>query len=77
MSVNNNTNIELCNYDPTMNNSTGGSSNSIQSQMHDNDYYKYKAMKYHYKIQNVLKKMMADGKSIPDEYMQYLNDFDN
>lgn len=42
----------------------------------DEEFYKYKARKYHYKIQSTLKKMMADGKAIPAGYHAYLNNFD-
>lgn len=42
----------------------------------DEEFYKYKARKYHYKIQSTLKKMMSEGKAIPDGYHAYLNNFD-
>jgi hypothetical protein len=38
--------------------------------------FQYKAMKYHYKIQNELHKIQQQGKIIPNGYEQYLNRFD-
>jgi hypothetical protein len=38
-------------------------------------HYKYKAEKYHYKIQQKLKEMQAKGKSIPEGYERYLQPF--
>lgn len=35
----------------------------------------YKARKYHYKIQHVLKERIANGGSIPPGYEQYLKEF--
>ena len=38
----------------------------------------YKAMKYHYKIQDFLKKnYVAIGKKIPEGYEEYLKDYEN
>ena len=41
----------------------------------DQDFYKYKAKKYHYKIQQKLKEMRSQGKTFPVEYEQYLKPF--
>jgi predicted nucleic acid-binding Zn-ribbon protein len=41
----------------------------------DDNYYLYKAKKYHYKIQKKLKSMQQEGKTIPSEYKFYLKDF--
>lgn len=46
-------------------------SNAIKN----DEYYLYKAKKYHYKIQKKLLSMKKKGKEIPDEYKQYLQDF--
>lgn len=37
--------------------------------------YEYKAEKYHYKIQNVLKKMIANGQACPPGHAKYLKPF--
>jgi hypothetical protein len=37
--------------------------------------YKYKAKKYHYKIQQALKTMLANGQSVPAGYEKYLTPF--
>lgn len=37
--------------------------------------YKYKAKKYHYKIQQSLKQMVANGQSVPAGYEKYLMPF--
>jgi hypothetical protein len=39
------------------------------------EYYKYKAEKYHYKCQKKLKEMMAQGKTCPAGYEIYLQPF--
>lgn len=39
------------------------------------DYYRYKAKKYHYKCQQKLRAMMADGKPCPAGYESYLRPF--
>lgn len=39
------------------------------------ELYKYKAKKYHYKIQHKLKEMQSAGKTIPEGYEQYLLPF--
>lgn len=41
----------------------------------DEDTYRYKAKKYHYKIQHKLKQMQSEGKSIPQGYEIYLQPF--
>ena len=49
---------------------------NIQSVNKDNDeHYRYKAKKYHYKIQQKLKEMQTQGKAIPQGYEQYLKPF--
>lgn len=40
------------------------------------EYYRYKARKYHYKCQNKLKLMQTAGKVVPQEYEQYLRPFE-
>ena len=39
------------------------------------EYYLYKAKKYHHKIKKKLLNMQKEGKTIPDAYKHYLQDF--
>ena len=39
------------------------------------EHYRYKARKYHYKIQQKLKEMQTQGKAVPQGYEQYLKPF--
>jgi hypothetical protein len=55
---------------PNSNNRQQGGNN-----VHDDNYYKYKAAKYHYKIQEELKKRKLNGQPIPNEYEYYLKAF--
>jgi hypothetical protein len=42
----------------------------------DDGYYRYKARKYHMKIQQKLKKMMFEGQACPAGYEKYLGSFE-
>lgn len=42
----------------------------------ENDMYRYKAMKYHMKIQQKLKEMIANGQRVPAGYEGYLKPFE-
>jgi hypothetical protein len=41
----------------------------------DDEFYRYKARKYHYKIQHKLKEIMQSGGSCPAGYADYLKPF--
>jgi hypothetical protein len=47
----------------------------LNTNMTGGDDYEYKAKKYHYKIQNVLKQMIANGQSCPPGHAKYLKPF--
>lgn len=57
---------------PTITTPSQSSSNVVK----DDNYYRYKAEKYHYKIQQKLKKdFVANNKPIPNGYEQYMKPF--
>jgi len=65
-------------YDPSQNGGSGTNLNGGHNEnqpMHDDEYYLYKAKKYHYKNQACLKGMMAQGKSCPSGFEKYLQPF--
>jgi hypothetical protein len=49
--------------------------NVLNESNDNNDYYQYKAKKYHYKCQMKLKEMQSQGKSVPSGYEKYLKPF--
>ncbi len=59
----------------TNNNMHGG--NTFDNTQNDDKeaLYKYKARKYHYKIQQSLKQMLANGQTVPAGYEKYLMPF--
>ena len=57
-------------------NNLKGGNTFDNTQNDDNDaLYKYKARKYHYKIQQSLKQMLANGQTVPVGYEKYLMPF--
>jgi len=50
--------------------------NTFKGGAPDEEHYRYKAKKYHYKIQQKLKEMQTQGKAIPQGYEQYLKPFE-
>lgn len=59
----------------SVNNIHGGNTVNNTQNIDQEALYKYKAKKYHYKIQQALKQMLANGKSVPDGYDKYLQPF--
>jgi len=49
---------------------------NVQKGGNDEEYYRYKARKYHYKCQTKLKEMQSQGKSVPSGYEKYLGPFE-
>jgi len=56
-------------------NKTSNMKGGNNPQLGTEEYYKYKAKKYHYKCQQKLRAMMADGKPCPAGYESYLQPF--
>lgn len=57
------------------NNMQGGNTFDNTNNENKEALYKYKARKYHYKIQQALKQMLANGQSVPAGYEKYLQPF--
>jgi hypothetical protein len=62
-------------FSENTNNELSGGAVATAGNNSSNIDYEYKARKYHYKIQNELKKRMRDGKACPLEYESFLQDF--
>lgn len=77
--------FNLIRLNNTENNMTGGSSlnydvfqtpsQSANLQQGSDEWYRYKARKYHMKIQQKVKQMQANGEHVDEKYMKYLQPF--
>jgi hypothetical protein len=68
--------MEDTNKSLTQTNMQNGQTAKIPAGMTEDQYYRHKARKYHYKNQIKIKEMMGAGKPCPAGYEKYLKPFE-